>query len=138
MVGVMTRYASTPPATMMPAIRGPMMYPTPSSGLVHSPPTAPPFSPVAASECSVSSRNTLNTFWSAVTRNPMPNPANSRPAALPPFSPAFSTSAQAVPSGYFSSPCFCTMNTRRSGIIMRMPSSPPSTPTVITRSTSMS
>ena len=54
-------------------------------------------------------------------------------AVVPPFSPAISTSAQAVPSGYFSLPCCLTMNARRNGIIMRMPSRPPSTATTITR-----
>src|SRR5262245_54184238 len=52
--------------------------------------------------------------------------------------PAFNTSAQAVPSGYFNSPCCCTISARRSGIIMKMPSKPPSTATRSTRVTSRS
>ena len=52
--------------------------------------------------------------------------------------PAFSTSAQAVPSGYLSTPCCWTMSARRSGIIIRMPSSPPSIATSSTRVTSRS
>ncbi len=52
--------------------------------------------------------------------------------------PAFSTSAQAVPSGYLSRPCWATMSARRSGIIMRIPRSPPSTATSITREISRS
>ena len=46
---------------------------------------------------------------------------------------AFRTSAQAVPSGYLSSPCCSTISARRSGIIIRIPSKPPSTATNITR-----
>ena len=52
--------------------------------------------------------------------------------------PAFSTSAQAVPSGYLRMPCWFTMSARRSGIIIRMPSSPPSTATSSTRVSSRS
>ncbi len=51
---------------------------------------------------------------------------------------AFSTSAQAVPSGYFSSRWASTIIVRRIGIIIRMPSRPPSTPTSITREISRS
>ena len=47
--------------------------------------------------------------------------------------PALSTSAQAVPSGYFNTPCCCTMSARRKGIIIRIPSNAPSTPTIMTR-----
>ena len=47
--------------------------------------------------------------------------------------PALSTSAHAVPSGYLSLPCCCTIRARRSGTIIRMPSSPPSTATSVTR-----
>ncbi len=52
--------------------------------------------------------------------------------------PALRTSAQAVPSGYLSTPCCWTMSARRNGIIMRMPSKPPSTATSATRVTSRS
>src|SRR5688500_16606848 len=52
--------------------------------------------------------------------------------------PAFNTSAHAVPSGYFKSPCCCTINARRNGIIIRMPSRPPITATSITRVNSRS
>ena len=68
----------------------------------------------------------------------MPKPAKTVLAVAPPVSPMISTSAQAVPSGYFSVPCCLTMNARRSGIIIRMPSSPPSTETTITRAISIS
>jgi hypothetical protein len=51
---------------------------------------------------------------------------------------AFRTSAQAVPSGYFKTPCSATINARRSGIIINMPSNPPRTATRITRVTSRS
>ena len=144
MMGPMIRYASTPPATMMPAIRGPMMYPTPSSGADMSDASVAPFSPTAfppttpdraSPAVSLNSRTPCTANWKT---NPMPSPTTSVPAVLPPFSPALSTSAHAVPSGYFSSPCLFTMNARRSGIIIRMPSSPPNTPTVITLMTSMS
>ena len=52
--------------------------------------------------------------------------------------PALSTSAHAVPSGYFSTPCSFTINARRNGIIIRMPSSPPRIATIITRLSSRS
>ena len=55
-----------------------------------------------------------------------------------PEAPAFNTSAQAVPSGYLSLPCWATINARRSGIIIRMPSKPPSTATSMTRPISRS
>ena len=47
--------------------------------------------------------------------------------------PAFKTSAHAVPSGYFKMPCCSTISARRSGIIIKMPSRPPSTETSATR-----
>ena len=47
--------------------------------------------------------------------------------------PAFNTSAHAVPSGYLRSPCCATISARRSGIIIRMPISPPRIATSITR-----
>src|SRR6266404_1025766 len=51
---------------------------------------------------------------------------------------ALRTSAQAVPSGYFSLPCSATISARRSGIIIRMPSNPPRMATSITRAISRS
>ena len=68
----MTRYASTPPATMMLAMRGPMMYPTPSSGADISQPRTPAFRPTvlppttANSFCSATSLKSLNptiAYW---------------------------------------------------------------------------
>ena len=50
----------------------------------------------------------------------LPLAAPSRPVAV-----ARSTSAQAVPSGYGSSPCALTISRRRSGIMAESPSSPP-------------
>ena len=55
----------------------------------------------------------------------MPTPWNAVFANSPPLSPAMSTEAQAVPSGYCSVPCSFTMSDRRSGIIMRTPRMPP-------------
>jgi hypothetical protein len=52
--------------------------------------------------------------------------------------PAFSTSAQAVPSGYLRIPCCSTISARRSGIIIKMPRRPPRIATSITRAISMS
>ena len=52
--------------------------------------------------------------------------------------PAFNTSAHAVPSGYFKYPCWATMSARRSGIIIKIPSSPPNIATSITRVNSKS
>ena len=63
------------------------------------------------------------------------SPAASRETSV---AAALSTSAQAVPSGYFSSRCWSTISVRRSGIIIRMPSRPPSTPTSSTREISRS
>ena len=51
---------------------------------------------------------------------------------------ALRTSAQAVPSGYFNSPCCATIIARRSGIIIRIPRSPPRADTRITRVNSRS
>ena len=59
--GTSTRYASTPPPTMMPAIRGPMMYPTPSSCGVISAARMPPLSPTALPAASLPYRATLPT-----------------------------------------------------------------------------
>ena len=61
--------------------------------------------------------------------------ANARSSA---FAPAFNTAAHAVPSGYFKIPCSFTIKARRSGIIIMMPSKPPSTATNITRVSSKS
>ena len=52
--------------------------------------------------------------------------------------PALRTSAQAVPSGYLRYPCWATISARRNGIIIRIPSNPPSTDTSITRDSSRS
>ena len=52
--------------------------------------------------------------------------------------PALSTAAHAVPSGYLSTPCSFTMRARRSGIIIKMPSSPPIRATMSTRESSRS
>ena len=52
--------------------------------------------------------------------------------------PAISTCAQAVPSGYFRKPCWSLIRARRSGIIIRMPSKPPSIATSITLDSSRS
>ena len=46
---------------------------------------------------------------------------------------ALRTSAQAVPSGYFRTPCSATISARRNGIIIRIPSNPPRIATSITR-----
>ena len=46
-------------------------------------------------------------------------------APLPPSSPASSTSAHAVPSGYGSTPCSFTINALRSGTIKSTPKTPP-------------
>ncbi len=47
--------------------------------------------------------------------------------------PALRTSAHAVPSGYLRIPCCATISARRRGIIIRIPSRPPSTATSMTR-----
>ena len=52
-------------------------------------------------------------------------PANTVFALAPPSSPAKSTSAQAVPSGYGSTPCSFTISALRSGIINSTPRTPP-------------
>ena len=68
----------------------------------------------------------------------MPKPVNTVFALEPPFSPTMRTSAQAVPSGYGSTPCCLTMKARRSGIIISTPSRPPSEDTMSTRAASIS
>ena len=69
-----------------------------------------------------------------------PESAAPEPPARADFelSAAFSTSAHAVPSGYFSSPWRATISVRRNGIIIRMPSSAPSTATSVMRAISRS
>ncbi len=54
-----------------------------------------------------------------------PIPANTVEALAPPSSPARSTSAQAVPSGYGKTPCSLTISALRSGTIKNTPSRPP-------------
>ena len=56
---------------------------------------------------------------------PIPRPLNTVFASAPPRSPAISTSAQAAPSGYGSTPCSLTISARRSGTIIRTPRMPP-------------
>nr|WP_263975348.1 hypothetical protein [Leptolyngbya sp. 7M] len=51
---------------------------------------------------------------------------------------AINTWAHAVPSGYFRNPCWSRIIARRRGIIIRIPSNPPSTATIVTRHTSSS
>ncbi len=53
------------------------------------------------------------------------NPKNTVFARAPPRSPAISTSAHAVPSGYGSWPCSLTMSARRIGTIINTPITPP-------------
>ena len=55
----------------------------------------------------------------------IPSPENTTDAFEPPSSPARSTSAQAVPSGYGSTPCSSTINALRSGIMNKTPNVPP-------------
>src|SRR6202030_558176 len=57
---------------------------------------------------------------------PSPSPQNTRPANDPPRSPCHQHVAQAVPSGNVKLPCSFTINCRRSGIMNRTPSHPPS------------
>jgi hypothetical protein len=59
-------------------------------------------------------------------------------ASVPPFSPTINTSAQAVPSGYDSLPCSCTIRPWRSGIIISTPIKPPNSATKRMRVSSMS
>ena len=93
----------------------------------------------------------LKTFISALNAKPMAKPiamifppcnaassliifALSCDASRDSFdAPAFKTSAQAVPSGYFKNPCWSLIKARRSGIIIKIPKSPPITATNITR-----
>ena len=73
-------------------------------------------------------------FTPAFAAARMSSRADSEAAALlSAEAPAINTAAQAVPSGYLSTPCSFTISARRRGIIIRMPSRPPSTATSITR-----
>jgi hypothetical protein len=124
--GSSTSHDSTPPATMVPAIRGPMTYPTPMySGEMSTLSVALANWLVRASECPISVRNRLKIHDSDFHSAPMPRPLKTRDASLPPRSPATSTSAHAVPSGYGRMPCSLTMSARRSGTIMSTPRMPP-------------
>jgi len=55
----------------------------------------------------------------------IPSPANTVEAFAPPSSPAKSTSAHAVPSGYGSTPCSLTISALRSGTMKNTPRRPP-------------
>ncbi len=124
--------ASTPPAHRRPALRTPRMYPIPMYSGVMSPATvaAGKMRLFALETHSGDSAITPRTFWRIAYANANPRPAYAVRASAPPFSPAMSTCAHAVPSGYASVPCSFTMSARRSGIIMRMPRTPPSTASV--------
>ena len=100
MSGISTNQERTPPATMTPAILGPIIYPTPKSSGVISPLIVPlgkadVFLKIKAGTSFQSPKIDI----AALYINAMPRPKNTLPAKSPPFSPAINTSAQAVPSG---------------------------------------
>ena len=74
MAGMRTTYESTPPPAMSDAIRGPMMYPTPSrAGLFSIEMDAA--SKGAPNTLVAYSLQVLKTCWTPYKRNPNPNPA---------------------------------------------------------------
>jgi hypothetical protein len=73
----------------------------------------------------------LNTHDSAFQSAPNPTPLKTIPARRPPRSPATSTSAQAVPSGYGRTPCSFTMSARRNGTIISTPRMPPANASIV-------
>src|SRR5439155_3346377 len=133
----------------------------PRNSDVISMPTEPPLNGASKTFSGVSFQP-RQTFISVLYNTPMPNPPKMscaprfrpRPAASAALAsafadsdaaafdssdaPALSTSAQAVPSGYFNTPCSFTINARRSGIIINIPSAPPRIATSITRDNSRS
>src|SRR5579864_704528 len=99
MAGITTSQANAPPATRTPAIRGPMMYPTPRYSEVVLARIEDPGNQAGVDVGVLGQRENMFSFWKRVYTAPSPSPANTRPANDPPLSPATKTSAQAVPSG---------------------------------------
>src|SRR5260221_5112081 len=99
MAGMTTSQANTPPEKITPAMRGPMMYPTPRYSVVVLARNELPFSQSGLYVGVLGQAANMFSFWKKVYKAPMPRPAKTRLANDPPLSPAMSTSAQAVASG---------------------------------------
>ncbi len=82
-------------------------------------------------EYPISVRNTLKIHDNDFQSAPTPRPPKTSFASWPPRSPATSTSAQAVPSGYGRMPCSFTINARRSGTISKTPRMPPANVSIV-------
>src|SRR5690625_2459574 len=120
---MMPSQPKTAPANIMPAIRGPIIKPTPSkAGSVSIPIAA--FLNLYISH-STDDGNALTASVKNLNAAPTPSPPNTSDAPLPPSSPATRTSAQAVPSGYGNVSCSFTISARLNGIIRTVPSTPP-------------
>src|SRR5260221_11796336 len=99
MAGMTTSQANTPPEKITPAMRGPIMYPTPRYSVVVLARNEPPGSHFGLYVGVLGQTENMFSFWKNVYSAPSPSPANTRLAKEPPLSPAISTSAQAVPCG---------------------------------------
>src|SRR5471032_919870 len=99
MAGITTIQANTPPAKIIPAMRGPMMYPTPRYSEVTSARMEDPGYHLGLYVGVPGHAAKRLPLANNVYNPPKPSPANTRLAKEPPLSPAISTSAQAVPSG---------------------------------------
>src|SRR5438094_10267389 len=98
--GSRTNHDRTPPANIVPAMRGPITYPTPRySGEMSTFKVAFGNWLVRGTVYPTSVRNRLKIHESAFHSAPTPRPLKTSDASLPPRSPATRTSAQAVPSG---------------------------------------
>src|SRR5260370_39191523 len=124
MAGMTTSQANTPPEKITPAMRGPIMYPTPRYSVVVLARNEPPGSHFGLYVGVLGQTENMFSFWKNVYSAPSPSPANTRLAKEPPLSPAISTSAQAVPSGYKRLPCSFTINWQSRGIMKHTPKHP--------------
>ncbi len=121
--GMITSHDSSPPPTMMAAIRGPRMKPTPNSAAEFSSPSSA--LRMNGTRACRPSGSTLSQPSRNLNSAPTASPRKTLRALAPPISLATSTSAQAVPSGYGSRPCSPWIRKRLSGTMNSTPSRPP-------------
>ena len=120
--GIKTNQPRTAPANIYEAIRIPQIYPTPiSAGYTCTENNV--FKELTGTITAPGITFIPSTIY--LTRAAIPMPKKTVFAPLPPSSPASSTSAHAVPSGYGSTPCSFTINALRSGTIKSTPRTPP-------------
>ena len=138
MMGRATNQPVKPPENTMREMRGPMMYPTPRRATLYSVPkwmrvlsptwNVPPSRPPQRPRLTVPNR--VSRAVAMRKSMPMKKAVNTYITALPLPSPAFSTSAAAMPSGY--GRAWSMMRMRRRVMEKRTPRVPPRAAMVIT------